>query len=164
MAQIANREKIERILERIAYQLAENYCHHKHITFVGVKESGFVLAQEVENYLKPILYIPTEVISLEIDKKNPLTSEIKLSKNIDAKNTAIILVDDVINSGQTLFYALKPFFDMKIDSLDTLILVERKHKRFPIIADYVGFSLNTTMLEKIEVKVKGGKISSIELV
>jgi pyrimidine operon attenuation protein/uracil phosphoribosyltransferase len=53
---------------------------------------------------------------------------------------------------------------MKIDTLDTLILVERKHKRFPIIADYVGISLNTTMLEKIEVKVKAGKISSIELV
>jgi len=164
MAQIANRENIERILERIAYQLAENYCHHKHITFVGIKESGFVLAQEVESYLKPILNIPTEVISLEIDKKNPQTSEIKLSKNIAEKNTAIILVDDVINSGKTFFYALKPFFEIKIDSLHTLILVERKHKRFPIVADYVGISLNTTMLEKIEVKVKGSKISSIELV
>lgn len=164
MAQIANREQIERILDRIAYQLAENYCHHQHITFVGVKESGFVLAQEVERYLKPILQIPTEVISLEIDKKNPQTSTIKLSKNVAEKNTAIILVDDVINSGKTLFYALKPFFDMKIDSLHTLILVERKHKRFPIVADYVGISLNTTMLEKIEVKVKGNKISSIELV
>jgi pyrimidine operon attenuation protein/uracil phosphoribosyltransferase len=164
MAQIANREKIDRILGRIAYQLAENYCHHKHITFVGIKESGYVLAQEIDNYLKPILNIPTEVISLEIDKKNPQTSTIQLSKKIDAKDTAVILVDDVINSGKTLFYALKPFFDMKIDTLDTLILVERKHKRFPIIADYVGISLNTTMLEKIEVKVKAGKISSIELV
>ncbi|MBL7788636.1 MAG: phosphoribosyltransferase [Chitinophagales bacterium] len=164
MAQIANREKIERILERIAYQLAENYCHRKHITFVGVKESGYVLAQEVESYLKPILNLPTEVVALEIDKKNPQTSDIKLSKNIQVKETAIILVDDVINSGKTLFYALKPFFDMKIDALHTLILVERKHKRFPIVADHVGISLNTTMLEKIEVKVKGNKISSIELV
>jgi pyrimidine operon attenuation protein/uracil phosphoribosyltransferase len=59
MAQIANREKIDRILGRIAYQLAENYCHHKHLTFVGIKESGYVLAQEVESYLKPILNIPT---------------------------------------------------------------------------------------------------------
>jgi pyrimidine operon attenuation protein/uracil phosphoribosyltransferase len=164
MAQIANREKIERILERIAYQLAENYCHHKRIVFVGIKESGFVLAQEIEQCLKPIINISTEVISLEIDKKNPQTSAIKLSNNLDAKDTAIILVDDVINSGKTLFYALKPFFDMKLDALHTLILVERKYKRFPIMADYVGISLNTTMLEKIEVKVKGGKISSIELV
>jgi pyrimidine operon attenuation protein/uracil phosphoribosyltransferase len=164
MAQIANREKIDRILTRIAYQLAENYCHHKQITFVGVKESGFVLAQEIVTYLKPILNIPTELVSLEIDKKNPQTSEIKLSNNIEANNSAIILVDDVINSGKTLFYALKPFFKMEIDALHTLILVERKHKRFPIMADYVGISLNTTMLEKIEVKVKGGKISSIELV
>jgi pyrimidine operon attenuation protein/uracil phosphoribosyltransferase len=164
MAQIANREKIERILERIAYQLAENCCHHKKIIFVGIKESGFVLAQEIVSYLAPILKIDTDVISLEIDKKNPQTSEIKLSKALDTKDTAIILVDDVINSGKTLFYALKPFFDLKIDALHILILVERKYKRFPIMADYVGISLNTTLLEKIEVIVKNKKLDSIELV
>jgi len=163
MAQIANRQKIERILERIAFQLAENCCHHKKIIFVGIKESGFVLAQEIMHYIEPILHIDFEVISLEIDKKNPQTSDIKLSKQLDTKNTAIILVDDVINSGKTLFYALKPFFDLKIDALYTLILVERKYKRFPVMADYVGISLNTTLLEKIEVKVKNAKISSIEL-
>lgn len=165
MAQIANREKIERILERIAYQLAENYCHEKKIIFVGVKESGFVLAQEIEVRLRSILKtIQTEVIALEIDKRKPQTSDIKLSKEINTTDTAVLLVDDVINSGKTLFYALKPFFDMKLDALHTLILVERKHKRFPIVADYVGISLNTTMLEKIEVRVTGNKISSIELV
>ena len=101
---------------------------------------------------------------MEIDKKNPQTSEIKLSKTLETKDTAIILVDDVINSGKTLFYALKPFFDLKIDALNTLILVERKYKRFPIMADYVGISLNTTLLEKIEVIVKNKKLVSIELV
>ena len=164
MAQIANREKIERILERIAYQVAENCCHRKKIIFVGIQESGYVLAQEIVRYLAPLLKIETDVISLEIDKKNPQTSEIKLSKTLETKDTAIILVDDVINSGKTLFYALKPFFDLKIDALNTLILVERKYKRFPIMADYVGISLNTTLLEKIEVIEKNKKLVSIELV
>lgn len=164
MPQIANREKIERILERIAYQIAENNCHKKKIIFIGIKESGYILAQEMGRYLKPILNIDTEFISLEIDKKSPQTSEIKLSKIATPKGTSIILVDDVINSGKTLFYALKPFYDMEIDELETLILVERKHKRFPIMADYVGISLNTTLKERIEVKVQTGKIDSIELV
>lgn len=69
MAQIANREKIERILERIAYQVAENCCHRKKIIFVGIQESGYVLAQEIVRYLAPLLKIETDVISLEIDKK-----------------------------------------------------------------------------------------------
>jgi pyrimidine operon attenuation protein / uracil phosphoribosyltransferase len=161
---IADREKIERILERIAYQIAENYCHEKKIFFVGIKDSGYQLAEEMIKYLNPILNIETELIALEIDKKNPATSPIVLSKNIDSKNCSIILVDDVINSGKTIFYALKPFFELKINSLQTLILVERKHKRFPIVADYVGISLNTTLLERIEVKVVKNKLYSVELI
>lgn len=161
---IADREKIERILERIAYQIAENHCHEKKIIFVGLKDSGYQLAEEMIRFLKPILTIETELISLEIDKKNPIKSDIKLSHVINPKDAVIILVDDVINSGMTLFYALKPFFELKIKALHTLILVERKHKRFPIVADYVGISLNTTLLERIEVKASNKKINSIELV
>ena len=85
MDTIADRKKIERILERMAYQLAENYCHKKKITFVGIKESGYILAQEMISYLNPILKIETEIVSLEINKKKPENSEIKLSKEIDSK-------------------------------------------------------------------------------
>lgn len=161
---IADRKKIERILERIAYQIAENNCHEKKLIFVGIKDSGYQLAKEIIQYLKSILEIETELISLEIDKNNPSKSKINLSIPLDSKNCNIILVDDVINSGKTIFYALKPFYELNLNSLQTLILVERKHKRFPIMADYVGISLNTTLLERIEVKVHKNKIESIELV
>lgn len=164
MTQIADRIQIERILERIAYQIAENCCHQQHITLVGVKESGYILANEMAKYLQKIIPIQADIIALEIDKKSPEISPIKLSKEIEHKSNTILLVDDVINSGKTLFYALKPFYDLKIDSLHTLILVERKHKRFPIVADYVGISLNTTLREHIEVKTSKHKIESIELI
>lgn len=161
---IADREKIVRILERIAYQIAENHCHEKKLIFVGIQESGYQLAVEMIQFLKPILNIETDIIALKIDKKHPEKSTIDLSKIIDSKKSNIILVDDVINSGKTIFYALKPFFDLDLKSLQTLILVERKHKRFPIIADYVGITLNTTLLEQIEVQVTGNQIESINLV
>ena len=161
---IADRAKIERILERIAYQIAETNCHKKKLIFVGIQESGWILAQEVIRFLQPILVIETQMIALEMDKKNPESSTIVLSENIEVNEATIILVDDVINSGKTLFYALKPFFELHIDELQTLILVERKYKRFPIVADFVGISLNTTLLERIEVRVSNGKLDRIELV
>lgn len=164
--QIADRAKIERILERIVYQIAENHCEAKKIVFVGVKESGWILAQEVIRYLNKLIQSEIILVSLEINKKNPVLSraEVKVSHPLSDDSDVIILVDDVINSGRTLFYSLQPFLDIKINKLQTLILVERKYKRFPIIADYVGISLNTTMKEHIEVKVKGDKLDSIELV
>lgn len=163
MVKIADREKIERILERIAYQIAEIHCHKKKIILVGIHENGYILAKEMANYLLPILKKEAEIISLKIDKTRPETSSIELSQEFQIPDNAIILVDDVINSGKTFFYALRPFFDMKIDELQTLILVERKYKRFPIVSDFVGMSLNTTLKEHIEVVVENGKINEIIL-
>lgn len=161
--QIAHREKIERILERIAYQIAEAHYDKKQIVFVGIKENGLILAQEVIAYLSKIWQVDTKLIALQLDKKKPEKSNIHLSEPIPESYDAMILVDDVINSGRTFFYALRPFLDLKIQSLQTLILVERKYKRFPIIADYVGISLNTTLKEHIEVIADTSQIQSIEL-
>jgi len=162
--QIADRDKIERILERIVYQIAEAHYNSKKIVFISIKDSGYILAQEVIFYLSKIIQVECKLISLEIDKKNPEKSDIKLNEPLLDNVDALILVDDVINSGRTLFYALKPFLEVKIKNLQTLILVERKYKRFPISADYVGISLNTTMKEHIEVKVNQEKVKAIELV
>jgi pyrimidine operon attenuation protein/uracil phosphoribosyltransferase len=164
MSQIANRERIEQILERMVFQIAENNYASKKIIFVGVKDSGWMLAKEIIECLTKIQSVETVLVSLEIDKKHPEKSTILLSDVIDEKSDSVILVDDVINSGRTIFYALKPFLDIKLKNLQTLVLVERKYKRFPIVADYVGISLNTTMKEHIEVVVDNGKIAAIELI
>ena len=44
-----------------------------------------------------------------------------------------------------------------IESLKTIILVNRNHHKFPIKADYVGLNLSTTLKEHIEVKLTKGK-------
>lgn len=160
---IANREQIARIIERLVHQIAEQHFDKKRIIFVGIKESGLTLAKEVVQALEKILKIELEIIELEIDKKKPNKGEVKISDEISKHEEAIIIVDDVINSGRTLFYALKPFLNLNLNTLQTLILVERKYKRFPITADYVGISLNTTMKEHIAVQTDKGRILRVEL-
>jgi pyrimidine operon attenuation protein/uracil phosphoribosyltransferase len=132
---------------------------------LGIESSGYILANQLFELLKPI--IPNVALSLNkltINKKNPLEKSIDLDVDIHFfENKSIIVVDDVINSGRTLFYALRPFFLIDIQMLQTLVLVERKYKRFPISADYVGVSLNTTFKEHIEVICENGKVSSVSL-
>ena len=38
--------------------------------------------------------------------------------------------------------------------LEVAVLVDRKHKNFPIRPDYVGISLNTTLKEDIDVQIR----------
>ncbi|MBO9573094.1 MAG: phosphoribosyltransferase, partial [Chitinophagaceae bacterium] len=98
---------------------------------------------------------------LELDKRSP--AEIKLSDNINFDGKVIILVDDVASSGKTMLYALKPFLEFHPKKIQTLALVERTHKTFPINLDYVGLSVATTLQEHIFVTVQGDKVSGAYL-
>ena len=65
----------------------------------------------------------------------------------------IVLVDDVANSGKTILYSLKPFLEFHPKKIQTLALVERTHKIFPVNLDYKGLSVATTLQEHIFVEV-----------
>ena len=95
--------------------------------------------------------IQTELITIVLDKHAP--KEVTLSKEIDFTGKVIIVIDDVANSGKTLLYALKPFLAYQPKKIQTLVLVERSHKTFPVHPDYVGLSIATTLQEHIYVEV-----------
>jgi pyrimidine operon attenuation protein/uracil phosphoribosyltransferase len=78
---------------------------------------------------------------------------------MDFDGKTIILIDDVTNSGKTLLYALKPFLECYPKKIQTLVLVERSHKAYPIHPDYVGLRLATTLLDHVCVEFDGGEIT-----
>lgn len=63
----------------------------------------------------------------------------------DLKDKALIIVDDVANTGRTIFYAFKPILDVLPKKVEVAVLADRTHKSFPIRVDYVGLSLATTL-------------------
>jgi len=65
------------------------------------------------------------------------------------------LVDDVANSGKTMLYSIRPLLLQFPAQIQTLALVERTHKSFPVVVDYVGLSISTTLDEHIYVEVEG---------
>ena len=46
------------------------------------------------------------------------------------------------------------------EKLQVAVLIDRKHKRFPICVDYVGLSLSTTMRDHISVEMHNNKSSA----
>jgi pyrimidine operon attenuation protein/uracil phosphoribosyltransferase len=76
----------------------------------------------------------------------------------ELQGKAIIVVDDVANTGRTLFYAIKPLLDILPKKIETAVLVDRKHKAFPIAITYYGLSLATTLQEHIDVKLEESSV------
>jgi pyrimidine operon attenuation protein/uracil phosphoribosyltransferase len=64
----------------------------------------------------------------------------------------VIVIDDVLNSGKTMLYALRPFLSADIKKIRTVVLIDRNHKRFPVAADFSGLSLSTTLKEHVFVE------------
>lgn len=94
-----------------------------------------------------------DLVHLTIDKKNP--GPVKLTKDIKLDDKVVIIIDDVANSGKTMLYSLKPFLDQHPKKIQTLVMIERTHKAFPVNSDYVGISVSTTLQEHIYVEVNG---------
>ncbi len=140
-------------LERMAYEIVENNIDEKEIILAGIRVSGSVVAKNIQQLLAGICSIKTELITIDLDKKNP--KEVRLSKEIDFTGKVIVVIDDVANSGKTMLYAMKPFLQFHPKKIQTLVLVERTHKTFPVSTDFSGLSVATTVQEHIYVEVEG---------
>ena len=154
---ILNKEVTIQKMKRMALELAEQLSGDTEpIIIIGILNSGKVIADFVGAKLRE--YVPNEVkiISLSMEKSNP--GLITLSEAIDFNNLHVVIADDVTNSGRTLLYALKPLMEFYPKSIQTLVLVERMHKLFPVKPDYVGLSVSTTLQEHIQVEVEDGEI------
>jgi pyrimidine operon attenuation protein/uracil phosphoribosyltransferase len=143
--------QIDQKLNRMAYQVYENNFKEKELLIAGIEGNGYKVAERIAAILNSISGIKTKVGKIKIDKENPWAFDpiIDFTEK-DFVNKSVILVDDVLNSGKTLMYAVKLFLNKPVKQLNTLILVDRSHTRFPVKADYVGLTLSTTLQEHIE--------------
>lgn len=147
---ILDKERIDRKLQRMAYQIWENNSHETAVTLIGIANGGLAVAESLAARLRSISPLTVEVIPVKLNKKQLLSSEIKLDADLSGRS--VILVDDVADSGKTLLYAMKPLLAFEVKKIMVAVLVDRKHKSFPISSDIVGHSVATTLQEHIEVE------------
>ncbi|GAI21015.1 unnamed protein product [marine sediment metagenome] len=145
-------------IERLALEVAEHLQgDDASLIIIGIRNSGMVIADKISLLIQQYISVPVETINITLDKTKPV--DIVLSKQLDFNDKNILLVDDVANSGKTLLYALKPLLAFHPKRIQTLVLVERMHKLFPVKPDFVGLSVATTLQDNIIVEVEGDEIT-----
>lgn len=149
--------QIEQKINRLAHQILENTFEESEFFVAGIAGNGSILATLLKDVMLKHTSQKIELIEISMNKDLPLSSPIELS--IDAEridNSCVILVDDVLNSGKTMQYALGKLLDRPLRIIKTVALVDRKHRRYPIKADFVGLSLSTTLKEHVKVSLTEG--------
>ena len=148
---ILNKNQIQQIINRIAYQILEDNFEENEVIVAGVWARGYRFALRLHIVLQQICAIKITVASILLDKES-----VNYDSNIDIKlvsleKKAVILVDDVLSSGRNLALGSAFFLKTPIKKLRTAVLINRSHKLFPIATDFVGLELSTVLKEHVEV-------------
>ncbi len=139
-------------IRRIAFEIYEQNFQEEEIIFAGIYDRGYEFAKLLQEELEAISPIKTKLVQVSVDKSSPMQSDIDLDiSSEELQGKTVIITDDVLNSGRTLAYSLKPFLKCALNRLQIAVIVERSYRQFPVAADYVGYALSTTVQEHIQV-------------
>ena len=143
--------EIHKTVKRIAYQIYETHFEESQLILAGIANNGVILAKRIQEELESISKVKVVFVEIKVDKKNPINPIVLSKKLAVCENQAVVVVDDVLNTGSTLIYAVAHFLSIKLKKLQTAVLVNRNHKNFPIKGDFKGISLSTSIKEHIDV-------------
>ena len=159
--EILGAEAIAHKVQRLAWELYDRHSKAEQLHVVGIQGNGYWLAQELVAKLNAISDMKIELMELALDKSDPKPADMQIDLPSGAH---VALVDDVLNSGRTLLWAVIKLMEFHPQQLSTTVLVDRSHKRYPVKADIKGLSLSTTLQETVKLNVENGAAVNVCLV
>lgn len=152
---ILDDRQIKQKIKRLAIEILEHNYGEDELILAGINNNGMEFANLILQQLLPLTHLEVTLTRLSLNPADPLSAEVQIEMPLEQlQGKAIIIIDDVANTGRTIFYACRPIMNVLPRKLEVAVLVDRKHKSFPVKVDYVGLSLATTLKEHIDVQIR----------
>jgi pyrimidine operon attenuation protein/uracil phosphoribosyltransferase len=155
---ILNAAAIQRVLTRIAHEIAERNDDARAMALVGIQSGGVYLAQRLGGVLREIWGQALPAGSLDVSMHRDDLGQQPAPKvhptviPFDVTDKTVVLVDDVLFSGRTIRAAMDALNDFgRPRQIQLAVLVDRGHRELPIKADFVGKNVPTSLQERIDV-------------
>lgn len=154
--QLLSTREVQQKVRRIAYEIYEQNFTESEITIVGIAGvhggEGWSFANRIASVLQEISDFKVHLIRIPVPSETEIPDWVNENDNaVNTKDKVVIVVDDVLNTGRTLFYALASFKDISVKKLQVAVMVDRSYHHFPIRPDFVGYALSTTINEHVRV-------------
>lgn len=155
---LMDRARISRSIKRMAIQVYEHFSVNLPLHVIGLNERGFALAKELVSELNELRPNQDKFMH-HLDVLN------KGNKTIpDLSDQQVLIVDDVVFSGHTLFQALSVLFhSQEPEFIEIVSLIDRGHRRYPILANIVGEHIPTKFGEHVEVLLSENHLETVIL-
>ena len=135
-------KQIKAKVEQLGRELSEEYKQENPI-FIGVLNGSFMFLSDLIRALS----IECEISFLELKsydgKKSRGSVDIIKDLNINLKNRHIVIVEDIIETGNTLKYLLKKMEEIPIKSIKIVTLLAKDiYRPFEFTIDHIGFEIS----------------------
>ena len=154
-------EEVGRSIARISHEILEKNKCMSDLVIIGIQRRGVSLANMIADNLKKFegIDVPVGILDITLYRddlsllaEHPVIKGTEINFPIAGKN--IILVDDVLYTGRTVYAALTAIKDFgRPKSIQLAVLVDRGHREMPIRPDYVGKNIPTSSNEVVHVNV-----------
>jgi pyrimidine operon attenuation protein/uracil phosphoribosyltransferase len=157
-APLFDRERMRRVIRRMAGEIVERNSGVEGLLLVGIRTRGVPLSERLAAEIeraegaeveRGVLDITLYRDDLSTIAPQPVVKETTLPP-LDGKT--VVLCDDVLYTGRTVRAALDHLADYgRPRSVQLAVLIDRGLRELPIQADFAGETLTTTPDEVVEV-------------
>ena len=140
---LISKKEIIRKNKELAFNINIDYKNKKPL-IVCILKGAFLFASDLIKQLNIYLEIDFMYIS-SYDNNFKTTGKIKILKDIrtNVKNRHILIVEDIIDSGNTIFYLKNLFKIRKAKSIKVISLLNKPDGRIiDVLIDYIGFNIS----------------------
>ena len=139
---LLSEEVVDARIREIGEQISKDYAG-KQVHLVGVlKGSVFFICELAKRITVPVTMDFMSVSSYGSDTKS--SGVVRIVKDLDEsiKGKDVIVIEDIVDSGNTLSYLLEMLNDRKPASLRLCTLLDKpERRRKPVHVDYTGFQI-----------------------
>jgi len=143
---VADGDRVERVLDAMARRIAA--LGEEHLELVGVRRRGAPLAERLARRLGAIggRHVPVQEVVLK-RYADDLTliherPELEEEPELDVEGKSVLVVDDVLYTGRTLFLAAQIAVAAGADRVRTAVLCSRGPNHVPVAAAVTGLQLD----------------------
>ncbi len=161
---VLGEKEVEERIRSLCHQILAQTPETENLCIVGIRTGGAILAKRIADvFAKSYGFeVPLGILDITLYRDDwsristvPMVGKTEIPFNVDEK--VIVLVDDVIFTGRTIRAAMDAIMDMgRPQKIQVAVLVDRgeKARELPIVANFVGITLDVPVDRKVNVYLR----------
>lgn len=160
MLAILDKSRLKITIERLAYQVIENYTDLSSVVLLGIQPRGVFLADKIYDQISKMgldnlpQYGKIDITFYRDDIRKELHEPNKTDIPFSIEEKNVILIDDVLYTGRTIRAALDALLSFgRPQKVELCVLINRRYSRqLPIQPDYCGKAIDSIISQKVKVE------------